>query len=54
MGEARPLQAPWHNQVMNLLRRLAIRPHALKLNGDGSPGHPLYLRGDARPFEVTG
>lgn len=31
---------------------LAILPtlHALKLTQDGSPGHPLYLRGDARPF----
>lgn len=23
--------------------------HAIKLNGDGSPAHPLYLKGDLRP-----
>jgi hypothetical protein len=25
-------------------------PMALKVNGDGSPAHPLYLRGDLVPF----
>lgn len=31
---------------------LALLPrpvHCLKLNGDGSPGHALYLRGDLKP-----
>ena len=23
--------------------------HALKLNKDGTPAHPLYLRGDLKP-----
>lgn len=34
---------------------IAILPalHALKLTKDGSPGHPLYLRGDAKPFSFS-
>lgn len=30
------------------------RPHALKLNGDGSPTHPLYLRATLKPFPMFG
>jgi hypothetical protein len=29
-----------------------ITPHALKLNKDGSPQHPLYLRRDAVPVPI--
>jgi hypothetical protein len=37
-----------------IIRRAGKTPHALKLNGDGSPAHPLYLRGDLRPFAMGG
>jgi hypothetical protein len=26
---------------------------ALKINSDGSPGHPLYLKGDLKPIKYT-
>lgn len=35
--------------VLDLIRSTGKVPHALKLNGDGSPAHPLYLRADLRP-----
>lgn len=28
-----------------------VKLHHLKLNGDGSPAHPLYLKGDLQPTE---
>lgn len=34
------------------LKGLGFNLHALKLNRDGSPAHPLYLRADAVPFEM--
>jgi hypothetical protein len=34
------------NQVMSVLPPM----HILKLNGDGSPGHPLYLKKTLRPI----
>lgn len=40
--------------VLEIIRRAGKTPHALKLNGDGSPAHPLFLRGDLRPFEMGG
>lgn len=33
-------------------KRWGVQPHALKLNGDGSPGHPLYLPKTLRPFPL--
>lgn len=39
-------------QVLSMLRAAGIKPHALKLNNDGSPAHPLYLRGDLVPFPM--
>lgn len=39
-------------QVLAMIRAAGATPQALKLNGDGSPAHPLYLKGDAEPFEV--
>lgn len=38
--------------VLDLIRCANKVPHALKLNKDGSPGHPLYLRADAQPFPM--
>jgi hypothetical protein len=38
--------------VLRLIRSLGAKPHALKLNKDGSPAHPLYLRSDAKPFPM--
>lgn len=38
--------------VLWLLRENEIRPHALKLNNDGSPNHPLYLKKDLQPFAI--
>jgi hypothetical protein len=35
-----------------LIRVAGKTPHALKLNKDGSPQHPLYLRADAQPFPM--
>jgi hypothetical protein len=37
--------------VAAMLRVSGIKLHHLKLNGDGSPGHPLYLKGDLQPTE---
>jgi hypothetical protein len=39
-------------EVLEIIRQAGKTPHALKLNGDGSPAHPLYLRGDLRPFAM--
>lgn len=38
--------------VLRLLREAYVRPHALKLNKDGSPQHPLYLRADLHPIPM--
>lgn len=39
---------------IEVLRALApLRPHALKLNADGAPSHPLYLAGDLRPVPMV-
>jgi hypothetical protein len=35
------------------LQNLGVQMHALKLTKGGLPGHPLYLPGNAMPFEVT-
>lgn len=36
-------------RVLKDIRVLGVQPCYLKLNGDGHPGHPLYLRGDLQP-----
>lgn len=38
------------NAVLHMLRQGGIVPYALKLNGNGQPAHPLYLRKDLQPF----
>jgi hypothetical protein len=41
-------------ELQRLLAGQAAKLHALKTNGDGSPGHPLYLPGSLlpRPFAL--
>lgn len=38
--------------VLRLIRDAGKVPHALRLNKDGSPQHPLYLPGDLQPFPM--
>ncbi len=38
-------------QVEMMLRSAGVKLHALRLNADGSPQHPLYLPYSAKPFE---
>jgi hypothetical protein len=39
-------------EVLGLIRVTGRTPHALKLNADGSPRHPLYLSYKLRPFPI--
>lgn len=39
-------------QVLSLLRSAGVVPHALRLNADGSPQHPLYLPYEIGPFPM--
>jgi hypothetical protein len=39
-------------EVLRLIREAGKVPHALKLNQDGSPQHPLFLRADLKPFPM--
>lgn len=36
-------------EVRGLFYDMGVPLYALKINGDGSPGHPLYIKGDAVP-----
>ena len=38
--------------VLTLLHGAGARPEALALTADGEPRHPLYLRGDLKPFAL--
>lgn len=38
--------------VCMMLKRNGHRLHALKLNADGTPRHPLYVSGDLEPFPI--
>lgn len=38
--------------VLELIRKAGKTPHALKLNDDGSPRHPLYLAKNLKPVEL--
>jgi hypothetical protein len=38
--------------VMQMLRRQGIRLHALAINADGTPKHPLYIGYSAAPVEI--
>lgn len=48
-GKLGGAQAP---ETLRILRASGRIPHALTLNADGSPGHPLFLRADLRPFPI--
>ncbi len=39
--------------VLRLLRDAGVKLHALRMNGDGEPAHPLYLPGDLKPIELV-
>jgi hypothetical protein len=38
--------------VLGMIRKAGKTPHALKLNADGSPRHPLYLSYALDPFPI--
>jgi hypothetical protein len=38
--------------VLEKLRSWRVVPHALRINKDGSPGHPLYIALKHRPFPI--
>jgi len=40
-------------EVLSLLREAGCRPHALRVNKDGTPAHPLYLPYSLKPFSMT-
>lgn len=39
-------------EVLAMLRRREVKPHALRMNKSGQPAHPLYIPYSATPFEV--
>jgi hypothetical protein len=39
-------------EVLGILRAEGLVPHALRLNKDRSPAHPLYLPANCRPFAM--
>lgn len=38
--------------VCSMLKRHGYQLHALQLNADGTPRHPLYLRANCKPFPI--
>ncbi len=40
------------NAVLSMLRSAGVKPHALQINGDGSPKHPLYVGYQHAPVEM--
>lgn len=41
-----------NRDVLELLRKLGVVPHALRLTKTGHPEHPLYLPGHLKPFPL--
>ena len=39
--------------VLSLLHANEVQPHALVINQDGTPGHPLYVGYNVQPSPVT-
>jgi hypothetical protein len=48
------LGGPLGLSTIKLVRDHGKVPHALHLNADGSPQHPLYLSGSLKPFSMEG
>ena len=48
------LGGPRGAEVLELLRAQGQVPHALRLNKDNSPAHPLYLPATCKPFAIRG
>lgn len=44
---------PLGNQTLGHIKHAGKIPHALKLNKDGSPCHPLYLSSKLKPFPMV-
>ena len=40
------------NEVLQLLREAGVKPHALRINADGSPQHPLYVGYEIQPVPM--
>lgn len=40
------------SEVLSLLRRDGVRPHALRMNKSGQPQHPLYIGYKVQPFPI--
>lgn len=38
--------------VLDLIRHAGKNPHCLKMNNDGTPGHPLYLPYSMKPWPI--
>lgn len=41
-------------EVLALIRKTGKTPHALKINSDGTPAHPLYIGYDVKPSPIEG
>lgn len=39
-------------EVLALIRKAGKIPHALKINSDGTPAHPLYIGYDVKPLPL--
>ena len=39
-------------RLLELLRAYGVKPHALKVNASGAPGHPLYIGYDVLPVAL--
>jgi hypothetical protein len=39
-------------KVLSAIRKVGAKPHALKINKDGSPAHPLYIGYDVKPVKM--
>jgi len=48
-GKPHKILCPRGRDVATLLRRAGHKLHVLKLCNDGTPSHPLYLKGTLRP-----
>lgn len=53
-GWGRPGKLGGRDQaVLRLLRQAGIKAYALRVNGDGTPKHPLYVGYKVQPAEIT-